>query len=49
MLSENVETLGGGEEGPEFVLASPGDDSDPSQVLLLPFLFHLHSNKPVLN
>ena len=35
MLSENVETLGGGEEGPESVLVSPGDDPDPSQVLFL--------------
>ena len=37
MLSENVETLGGGEEGPEFVLVSSGDDPDPSQVLFLVF------------
>ena len=37
MLTENVETLGGGEEGPESVLVSPGDDPDPSQVLFLVF------------
>ena len=33
--TENVETLGGGEEGPELVLVPPGDDPDASQLLFL--------------
>ena len=33
--TENVETLDGGEEGPELVLVPPGDDPDASQLLFL--------------
>ena len=30
-----METLDGGEEGPELLLVPPGDDPDASQVLFL--------------